>query len=97
MLPAAIDTGTAVLVMRPFDRGRLFSALKARPLPEWASEFDCTSWAQFFLKYVLSHPAVTCPIPATSDVGHLVDNMRAGVGRLPDEALRAKMVALLEG
>ncbi|MHC4429937.1 MAG: aldo/keto reductase, partial [Planctomycetota bacterium] len=82
VLPVARDTGTAVLVMRPFERGRLFERVKGQPLPTWAAEFDCTSWAQFFLKFVLAHPAVTCPIPATSKVHHLVDNMRAGVGRL---------------
>ncbi|MCP3904237.1 MAG: aldo/keto reductase [Planctomycetes bacterium] len=91
VLPAARDTGTAVLVMRPFERGRLFGKVRERPLPEWAAEIDCASWAQFFLKFVLGHPAVTCPIPATSKVHHLVDNMAAGSGRQPDEAMRRRM------
>lgn len=97
VLPVALDTGTAVLVMRPFERGRLFRRLAERPLPDWACEIECTSWAQLFLKFVLGHPAVTCPIPATSKVDHLLDNMRAGVGPLPDEAMRGRMTALLEG
>jgi aryl-alcohol dehydrogenase-like predicted oxidoreductase len=97
VLPAAQDTNTAVLVMRPFERGKLFRRVEGRTLPEWAGEIDCTSWAQFFLKFVLGHPAVTCPIPATSKVHHLVDNMRAGVGRVPDEAIRSRMAAALGG
>ncbi len=96
ILPAARDTGTAVLVMRPFEAGRLFGRVQGRELPEWAAEFDCTSWAQFFLKFVLGHRAVTCPIPATAKVHHLVDNMAAGVGRQPDDAMRKRMAALLE-
>jgi aryl-alcohol dehydrogenase-like predicted oxidoreductase len=92
VLPAARDHGVAVLVMRPFERAGLFDRVEGKPLPEWAKEFDCTSWAQFFLKWVLAHPAVTCPIPATSKVEHLVDNMAAGVGRLPDESLRKRML-----
>ena len=96
VLPAAADTATAVLVMRPFERGRLFRGVQGRSLPEWAAEFDCASWAQFFLKFVLGHPAVTCPIPATSKAHHLLDNMRAGTGRLPDETMRRRMAAILE-
>jgi len=96
ILPAARDHGVAVLVMRPFQRAGLFDKVEGKPLPEWAAEFDCTSWAQFFLKWVLAHPAVTCPIPATSKVSHLVDNMRAGTGRLPDEDMRKRMLAHLE-
>lgn len=96
ILPAAADTGTAVLVMRPFEAGRLFKRVADKALPEWAAEFDCTSWAQFFLKFVLAHPAVTCPIPATSKVHHLIDNMQGGVGRVPDAAMRERMAALIE-
>jgi aryl-alcohol dehydrogenase-like predicted oxidoreductase len=96
VLPAAMDHGVAVLVMRPFQRAGLFDKVEGKPLPEWAAEFDCTSWAQFFLKWVLGNPAVTCPIPATSKPHHLLDNMRAGVGRLPDEAMRKRMLAHLE-
>ena len=97
VLPAALDHGVAVLVMRPFQRAGLFDKVEGKPLPDWAAEFDCTSWAQFFLKWVLGHPAVTCPIPATSKPEHMEDNMRAGVGRLPDEGLRQRMLAHLEG
>jgi diketogulonate reductase-like aldo/keto reductase len=85
-----------VLANRPFQRGALFQSVRSKPLPDWAAEFDCTSWAQFFLKFVVSHPAVTCAIPASSKVNHLVDNMAAGTGRLPDAAMRKRMVALIE-
>jgi diketogulonate reductase-like aldo/keto reductase len=91
ILPAAAETGTAVLVMRPFGAGKLLADLKDRQLPEWAREVDATSWAQVLLKFILAHPAVTCPIPATSKVHHMADNMRAGAGRLPDERLRKRM------
>jgi diketogulonate reductase-like aldo/keto reductase len=79
-----------------YEDGRLFARVRGKPLPEWAAEFDCASWGQFFLKYVISHPAVTCVIPATSKVKHLVDNMGAGRGRLPDAAMRARMVEHFE-
>jgi aryl-alcohol dehydrogenase-like predicted oxidoreductase len=95
ILPLATDRGMAVLVNRPFVAGALFGRVAGKPLPEWAAQFDCTSWAQFFLKFVLAHPAVTCAIQATSDPEHLVDNMRAGRGRLPDEAARRRMVRLI--
>jgi len=91
LLPLARDRGIAVIVNRPFARGSLFRAVKGRPLPDWATEFDCASWGQFFLKYVVSHQAVTCAIPATSKVHHMIDNMGAGFGRLPDAALRRRM------
>jgi len=94
LLPLAADTGTAVLVNRPFQRARLFRKVRAlgnRP-PAWTAEFDCESWGQFLLKFVLSHPAVTCTIPATRKPKHLVDNMGAGMGRLPDEKMRRRMV-----
>ncbi|MBC8327111.1 MAG: aldo/keto reductase [Planctomycetes bacterium] len=97
VLPAALDHGVAVLVMRPFERGRLFTAMKGEELPGWAADFGIASWAQFFLKFLVGHPAVTCPIPATSKPHHLADNMRGGVGPLPGEAARKKMIALLEG
>jgi len=92
LLPLAADRGVAVLINRPFQRGELFSRVKDKPLPEWAAEFDCASWGQFFLKFIVSHPAVTCVIPATSRVHHLRDNMAAGLGRLPDTAMRKRMV-----
>lgn len=95
LLPAAAEHGTAVLVMRPFESGELFRRVKGKALPKWAADFDCTSWAGFFLKYILGHPAVTCPIPATSKPRHLEDNLRAGTGRLPDAKTRARMVEYL--
>jgi len=96
LLPAAADTGTAVLVMQPFETGELFRRVKNKALPDFAAEFDCTSFAQFFLKFIVSHPSVTCPLPATSDPKHVADNVQAGFGRLPDAALRRKMIAFLE-
>jgi aryl-alcohol dehydrogenase-like predicted oxidoreductase len=95
VLPAAVDTGTAVLVMTPFEAGGLFSRVKSKPLPAIAAELDCTSWAQLFLKFILGHPAVTCPIPATAKPEHVRDNVKAGSGRLPDAAQRAKLASLL--
>lgn len=95
LLPCAKNTGTAVLVMRPFEEGRLFRRVRGKPLPTWAADFDCESWAQFFLKWILGHPAVTCPIPATSKLHHMKDNVRAGFGPLPDERTREKMLAHL--
>ena len=95
LLPAALDTGTAVLVMQPFQEGQLFDRVKGKPVPDWAAEIDCSSWAQLFLKFILGHPAVTCPLPATSKPRHVDDNVQAGRGRLPDAALRRKLVALL--
>jgi diketogulonate reductase-like aldo/keto reductase len=92
LLPAAKDTGTAVLVMRPFAEGQLFDRVKGKPVPAWAAELDCTSWAQLFLKFIVGHPAVTSPIPATSKVKHMADNLRAGFGRVADEAMRKKIV-----
>lgn len=95
LLPVALETRTAVLVMTPFDSGGLFRQVKGKPLPAWAAELDCTSWAQLFLKFLLGHPAVTCPIPATSNPDHVADNLRAGFGALPDEAMREKIAAVL--
>ena len=96
ILPAARDHGVAVLVMRPFQRGRLFQRFRGMEVPAWARDIGCGSWAQLFLKFVLGHPAVTCPIPATSKPHHLVDNMGAGVGPLPDEGARRRMAGLLD-
>jgi len=92
LLPLAADRGIAVLINRPFRRGGLFDHVGRTPLPTWAQEFDCANWAQFFLKFVISHPAVTCAIPATSQVAHMVENMGAGFGRLPDARTRQRMV-----
>lgn len=91
LLPLALDRGVAVIANRPFAGGDLFRRLRSRPLPAWAAEVDCDSWAQLLLKFVVSHPAVTCAIPATSKVTHLRDNMKAAYGRLPDAALRARI------
>jgi diketogulonate reductase-like aldo/keto reductase len=96
VLPLARERGMAVLVNRPFREGDLFQKVRGQPLPSWAADFDCESWAQFFLKWILAHPAVTCVIPATSRPAHLVDNMKAGQGRLPDAATRERMVALVD-
>lgn len=96
LLPLAAERGVAVLINQPFSTGGLFSRVAGRPLPSWAQDFDCGSWAQFFLKYIVSHPAVTCAIPATSDPEHLVDNMGACLGRLPDARTRGRMVEVFE-
>src|SRR5687768_270519 len=95
ILPLAHERGVAVLVNRPFGGGNLFARVREKPLPDWAREFDCQSWAQFLLKWIIAHPAVTCAIPATSKARHLADNMQAGVGRLPDEKTRQRMVELV--
>jgi diketogulonate reductase-like aldo/keto reductase len=97
ILPVARERGVAVLVNRPFSEGGLFQRVRGQTLPGWAAEFDCESWAQFFLKWILAHPAVTCVIPGTSRPQHLVDNVRAGLGRLPDPATRDRMAALVAG
>jgi len=91
LLPLARDRGVAVVVNRPFAAGGLLAALRGRPLPPWAAELGCGSWAQLFLKWVPGHPAVTCVIPGTSRPQHLADNMGAGVGALPDAAARERM------
>ena len=91
ILPLARDRGVAVLANRPFAEGGLFQRVRAQAVPSWAAEFDCDSWAQFFLKWILAHPAVTCAIPGTSRPQHLVDNLKAGVGKLPDAAARDRM------
>jgi len=96
LLQVSADSGTAVLVNRPFAQAGLFTKVRKKPLPAWAAEFDCESWAQFFLKYILAHPAVTCVIPATRNPSHLLDNMRAGTGRLPNAAMRQRMVEYME-
>ena len=92
LLPAAQETGTAVLVMRPFDEGSLLQRLRGKALPSWAAELDCTSWSSLLLKFILGHPAVTCPIPATSSPDHLSHNLLAGKGRIPDKSTRKRIV-----
>lgn len=96
LLPLAAQHGIATLINRPFQRGNLFSRTKGLRLPEWSGEFDCHSWGQFFLKFIISHPDVTCVIPATSKVKHMQDNMAAGFGRLPDARMRKRMMAYFE-
>jgi diketogulonate reductase-like aldo/keto reductase len=96
ILPLAQDRGVAVIVNRPFGGGDLFTRVRQKPLPDWAAEFDCHSWAQFLLKWIIAHPAVTCAIPATGNAHHLEDNLQGGVGRLPDVKLRQRMVELIE-
>jgi aryl-alcohol dehydrogenase-like predicted oxidoreductase len=95
LLPAAAETGTAVLVNRPFEEGALFAAVRGKPLPPWAAELGCAAWSQVFLKFILSHPAVTCVIPATANPAHLRENVRAGFGPLPDDALRRRIADAL--
>jgi len=95
ILPLAQEHGIAVIVNRPFGGGDLFSRVRGKPLPDFAAEFDCTSWAQFFLKWIIANPTVTCAIPATNNVQHLEDNRRAGVGKLPDGKIRQRMIEAL--
>ena len=97
ILPLAADRGMGVMINLPFGRGRLFTAVQGKSLPPWASEFDCSSWAQFFLKYIVSHPAVTCAVPGTAKVEYLVDNLGAARGRLPDAAMRRRMESFIDG
>ncbi len=96
LIPLAQDRGIAVIINEPYNVGRLFAVTSGRELPDWAAEFECESWGQFFLKYILGHPAVTAVIPATSDPEHLVDNMGGGRGRLPDEQTRRRMEDLFD-
>ena len=91
LLPLARERGIAVLVNRPFRQGELLRPLQRQPLPAWAGEIDCSSWAQIALKFIVSHPAVTCAIPATSSVAHVRENLAAAQGRMPDAALRKRM------
>ena len=96
LLPLAAERGLAVITNRPLRRGTLFEMVGNAPLPAWAGEIDCANWAQFFLKFIVSHPAVTCAIPATSRVEHMRENMGAAFGRLPDASMRARMVQYVE-
>ncbi len=95
VLPLAHDRGIAVIINRPFGGGDLFSRTRAKPLPDWAAEFDCHSWAQFFLKWIVANSAVTCAIPATDKPSHLEDNMGGAIGRLPEAKTRQRMVELV--
>ncbi len=98
LLPLAEERGIAVIANRPFDGGELIGRLKSKksPLPEWASEIDCKTWAEFLLKFIVSHPAVTCAIPATSKVAHMKENMAARLGRMPDAETRKRMIQYVE-
>jgi diketogulonate reductase-like aldo/keto reductase len=96
LLPLAADRRLAVLINRPFRTKQLFQMFAQHPLPDWASEIDCANWAQYFLKFVVSHPSVTCAIPATSRVDHLRENMGALTGPLPDQKMRERMVRYVE-
>jgi aryl-alcohol dehydrogenase-like predicted oxidoreductase len=95
ILPLAQDRQVAVIINRPFGGGDLFSRVRSKPLPEWATEFDCQSWAQFFLKWIVVHPAVTCAVPATNNPQHLEDDVAGGIGRLPDAKMRQRIVELV--
>jgi diketogulonate reductase-like aldo/keto reductase len=95
LLPVARENGVAVLINQPFESGSLFQRVKGKQLPEWTKELDCNSWAQFFLKYIISNPAVTCVIPGTSKPHHMLDNMGAAYGKLPTEKQRDQMVQVM--
>lgn len=97
LLPLAQDLGLAVVINGPFMGGDYFGHVRGQTLPEWAAEFDCDSWAQFSLKFILSHPAVTCVLTETANMRHAIDNLGAGVGRLPDQETRQKMFELIQG
>ncbi|MBV8515906.1 MAG: aldo/keto reductase [Acidobacteria bacterium] len=92
LLPLAANRGIAVLANRPFGSGSVFRSLRGKPLPDFAKELQCATWSELLLKFVVAHPAITCAIPATSDLEHLRANLRAGEGPMPDEALRARIV-----
>jgi diketogulonate reductase-like aldo/keto reductase len=96
LLPLAAERGLGVIVNRPFQGGDLFDRFARHPLPDWAAEIDCANWAQFFLKFAVSHPAVTCAIPATSRVDHMQENMGACTGRMPGDAMRTRMIRYAE-
>jgi diketogulonate reductase-like aldo/keto reductase len=97
LLPLARDLGVAVMVNRPFATGGMFRQMRGKPLPAWAAELGIASWAQFFLKWIVAHPAVTCVIPATGNPAHMRDNAGAGLGPMPDEAGRRKMAKYYDG
>jgi aryl-alcohol dehydrogenase-like predicted oxidoreductase len=93
LFAVAADSRTAVMVNRPFAEGAMFGRVKGKALPEWAKEIGCASWAQYFLKWILAHPAVTCAIPGTRNAKHVADNLAAAAGPLPDESMRKRMAA----
>ena len=95
LFPIAQEKKVAVLINQPFEEGALFSSVKGKTLPVWAKEFDCSSWGQFFLKFILAQPAVTCVIPGTSKPHHMMDNLQAALGKLPSESQRKQMLTLV--
>ena len=97
ILPLAADRGIAAMINLPFGRGRLFNAVQEKKLPDWAAEFDCKTWAQFFLKYIVSHPAVICAVPGMAKPEYVTDNLGAARGRLPDDATRRRMEKFIDG
>ena len=96
ILPLAQERGIGVIVNRPFRQGRLIRQIEDEPLPDWAAEIDCTNWAQVLLKFIVSHPAITCAIPATTSVEHVQENLGAALGRMPDPAMRQRMIEHVE-
>lgn len=96
LFPLAKDKGVAIIINQPFEEGALFQRVKGKALPAWAADFDCNSWGQFFLKFILSHSAVTCVIPGTSKPHHMADNAGAGFGKLPDENQRRQMIQFID-
>ena len=96
LLPLARDRGVAVNISRPFINGRYFGMVSGQELPDWAAEFDCESWAQFSLKFILAHPAVNCVLTETANPAHALDNLGAGYGRLPDAATRQRMLNVMQ-
>jgi aryl-alcohol dehydrogenase-like predicted oxidoreductase len=96
IIPLAADRGMAVMINLPFGRGRLFNAVQGKKLPAWAAEIDCASWAQFFLKYIVSHPAITCAVPGMARREYVIDNLGAARGRLPEAATRRRMEQFID-
>ena len=96
LLPLCRDKGVAVIANRPFAGGGIFQRVAGKPVPDWAAEIDCASWAQLMLKFIVSHPAITCAIPASAKVEHTRDNMKGGYGRMPDEAMRRRIAEAIE-
>jgi diketogulonate reductase-like aldo/keto reductase len=92
LLPLCRDKGVAVIANRPFAGGEIFRRVAGKPVPDWAAEIDCASWAQLMLKFIVSHPAITCAIPASAKPEHTRDNMKGGYGRMPDEAMRRRII-----
>lgn len=95
LFQTAQERKVAVIINRPFQEGALFDRVRGKSLPAWAAEFDCNSWAQFFLKFIISHPAVTCAIPGTNKLTHLIDNLGAATGKLPNAEQRKRMLAVI--